>query len=357
MLESLLKNMESKFESRRAVNETYIIAELSANHNNDLDLAIRTLEAMAKSGADAVKVQTFTADSMTLNVNHPNFMTRPDSAWAGQKLYDLYQKGALPYDWHVPLQKRAIELGMDFFSSPFDLEAVDFLEKLNVPAYKIASLEINHIPLIQYIASKKKPIILSTGVATREDIDLAVETIRSDGNNQITLLKCTTAYPTLAEESNLNHIKWLKDTYGTQVGLSDHSMSPYVPANAVALGASVIEKHFILDRSMGGVDSHFSLEPAEFKQMVDAVRETEKSLGDYEYHLNEKSQSARRSMRSIFISQNVKSGDKVSFENIAVLRPGLGLHPNYYDQLIGKVFSKDFDKGTPLTVEELQWIN
>jgi pseudaminic acid synthase len=333
----------------------YIIAELSANHNNDVQLALNTIEAMASSGANAVKVQTFTADAMTLDLPSSDFMTRPDSAWAGQKLYDLYSKGALPYDWHPQLKAHANALGLDFFSSPFDLKAVDLLEELEVPAYKIASLEINHIPLIDKVAKTGKPVILSTGVASVEDIDLAVKTIRKY-HNDIALLKCTTAYPTLPEESNLLHIQSLISTFGVIGGLSDHSMSPFIPAVAVANGAKIIEKHFILDRKKGGIDSHFSLEPHEFKQMVAGVRETEKALGSKVYELNDKGRNARRSMRSIYVTEDIKAGQSFSDKNIGVIRPGYGLHPKYYYKVLGKTAVIDIKKGTPLKQAHLQTI-
>ena len=328
--------------------DTFIIAELSANHNNKLEVALKTVREMAKAGANAVKVQTFRPESMTLNLNNDLFKTRTDSAWAGQKLFDLYQKGALPYDWHTTIQKQAHDVGLEFFSSPFDEEAVDFLEKMKVPRYKVASLEINHTPLLKYIAKQGKPMILSTGVSRLSDIDHALETITTEGNNDISLLKCTTAYPTLPEESELSHIKWLKEHYQLTVGLSDHSMSKHIPSIAVALGATIIEKHFILDRKMGGIDSHFSLEPSEFKAMVDLVRETEKSLGGFAYQLHPKGISARKSMRSIIVTKKINKGELLSRENIAVLRPGNGLHPMNYDEIIGKKVLYDLEIGTPL---------
>ncbi len=333
--------------------KVYIIAELSANHNNDLDLALKTVREMAKSGADAVKVQTFTADSMTLDLDDARFQTRKDSLWSGQKLFDLYAKGSLPYDWHEPLKKEANRHGMDFFSSPFDIQAVDFLESLEVPAYKVASLEINHIPLIKHIASKKKPIIFSSGVATKEDLRLAISTSADSGNKELCVLKCTTAYPTLPEESELSQLIWLKNELGVEVGLSDHSMSPFIPSISVALGARIIEKHFILNRSYGGIDSKFSLEPEEFRLMVKGVRETEKSLGSHNYELGPKGKAARKSMRSIIVSKKILKGKKLDESNCSVLRPGIGMHPKYFEKIIGLKVNKDLNAGHPLHKDDI----
>lgn len=330
---------------------TYIIAELSANHNRDIKLAINTIKAMKASGANAVKIQTFTPDSMTLDSDKPWFMTREDSLWAGQRLYDLYKIAATPYEWHPELKKTAEDLGMDFFSTPFDREGVDLLESLGVPAYKIASLEITDIPLISYVASKGKPVIISTGIASMEDIELAVRTCRDQGNHQVALLKCTSAYPTPVEESNLGAIRFLGEKFGTVAGLSDHSLGIEIPIAAVAMGAKIIEKHFILDKSINTPDASFSLDPAEFRAMVTAVRSIEKAIQDEGYIVNEKMVSARRSARSLFAVKDIREGELLSRENIKSLRPGAGLHPRHYPELLGKRASRDIEKGTPLSWE------
>ena len=332
--------------------KTYIIAELSANHEQNLDTALEAVRAIKQTGADAVKVQTFKPESITLDSDQPWFRTREDSLWAGQKLFDLYKKAALPYEWHAPIQKEAHALGLDFFSTPFDFEAVDFLESLNVPAYKIASLEITHIPLIEYVAKKKKPVIISTGIATEDDIKLALETCKKAGNDQIILLKCTSAYPTPIEESNLRAIQTLKDKFHTVVGLSDHSLGVEVPMLSVAMGARVIEKHFILDKaSSTSVDKDFSLDKYEFKAMVDAVRLAEKALGDGNLKPTPKMVSARISARSLFIVNTLKKGERLARENLKVLRPGKGIHPQYLDAIIGKKVNVDVDFGTPVTFD------
>src|SRR5690554_6107506 len=283
-------------------NSLYIIAEISANHNNDLDLTYRTIDAIVESGADAVKIQTYKADSLTLDVESETFMASKGSIWEGRKLYELYQEGALPYEWHKPLKEYTESKGLEFFSSPFDKEGVDLLASLNVPRYKIASFEITDIPLIEYTAKQGKPIIISTGVASLSDIDLAVNTCRKVGNNDITLLKCTSEYPATPDMANLLTIPNLRDTFGVEVGLSDHTMGSTVPVVAVTLGARVVEKHFILDRSLGGVDAAFSMEPHEFKQMVDACHDALASLGEIKYELTERNKNRRR---SLFVSKDI----------------------------------------------------
>lgn len=332
-------------------NETYIIAELSANHNNDFQLALDTISAIAKTGADAVKVQTYTADSLTLDVDSELFMAKKGGPWEGRRLYDLYTEASLPYEWHLPLKEYTEALGLDFFSSPFDIEGVDFLESLNVNQYKIASFEITDIPLIKYVASKGKPIIMSTGVAELGDIELAVKTCREAGNTNITLLKCTSEYPAPMNKANLLTIPNLKETFGVQVGLSDHTMGSTVPIAAVALGAVVVEKHFILDRKLGGPDSSFSMEPDEFKEMVQAIRDTEKALGHVSYDVAESSKLRRR---SLFVSKDIKEGDIFTKENVRSVRPGHGLHPKYLSEIIGKIAVKDLLKGEPLKFTDIE---
>ena len=337
------------------MSKSYIIAELSANHQNDKQIALKTIDAIKDSGANAVKVQTFTADSMTLNINSPLFMAGESTIWAGRKLYDLYAEAALPLEWHAELKNHANSLGLDFFSSPFDKSNVDFLESINVPIYKVASLEITDIPLIKYIAEKGKPIILSTGVAKLSDIELAVETCRKVGNDQITLLKCTSAYPTPYEEVNLRTIPHMQETFGVKVGISDHSMGSEVAIGAIALGATVIEKHFILDRSMGGADSSFSMEPHEFKQMVEGVRNVELALGKVEYSLTSSAIETRGRARSLFISEDLRKGDVISEDNIKVIRPGNGIHPKYFWDVQGLKTKCDIKKGTPLSFNDLYY--
>lgn len=335
------------------IDKTYIIAELSANHCQDFNIAVKTIKAMKESGANAVKVQTFTPDGITLDSDKPWFKTREDSLWAGQRLYDLYKKAQTPWEWHQKLQKLATDLEMDFFSSPFDLEAIDKLETLNVPAYKIASLEITDVPLIKKAASTGKPIIMSTGIASLEDIDLAVETCKKAGNNNIALLKCTSAYPSPYNEINLKSIPFLHERYNLPIGLSDHTLGISIPVAAIALGAKIVEKHFILDKSLDSVDIDFSLDPKEFKAMVTAIRQAEQALGQHEYVVSPKMESAKRSARSLFAIKDIKKGELITTENIKSLRPGLGLHPKHKEAIIGKKATKDIEKGTPLSFDLL----
>ncbi|WP_027076558.1 pseudaminic acid synthase [Maribacter antarcticus] len=330
--------------------KVFVIAELSANHNNDLNLAKKTIDAIAESGADAVKVQTYTADSLTLNVDNEHFGPRKDGLWKGKTLYELFTEGSLPYEWHPELKKYSESLGLIFFSSPFDREGVDFLELLNVGLYKIASPEITDIPLISYVASKGKPMIMSTGLASLADIQLAVDTCRKEGNNDITLLKCTSEYPATPDMANLLTIPNLKETFNVKVGLSDHSFGSTVPVVAVSLGATVVEKHFVLNREKGGIDAAFSMEPHEFKHMVSSVKDAKDALGSVSYNLTDRNKNRRR---SIFIYKDVKKNDKISIENVKCIRPGNGLHPMYYNEIINKKFSQDLKAGTPLSWELL----
>lgn len=334
--------------------KTYIIAELSANHIQKIDIARKTIVAMKEAGADAVKLQTFTPDTMTMDSDKPWFQTRKDSLWAGQKLFDLYKKAQTPWEWHEELKNLSNKLGLDFFSSPFDPEAVRFLESLDVPAYKIASPEITDIPLIEEVAKTGKFIIISTGVANEKDIELAVETVRSEGNNQIALLKCTSAYPAPFDEINLRAIPLLKRRYQVIPGLSDHTLGIAVPVAAVALGARIIEKHFILDRNLPGLDRAFSLMPDEFKLMVDSVRQVEKALGEETLNLTESAEKARQSLRSLFVTKDLNKGDVLSEDNVRSLRPGNGMHPRFYDNVIGKKVNKKIEKGTPLASDMIE---
>ena len=329
----------------------FIIAELSANHLNDFDVAIRTVKAMKDAGADCLKLQTVTPESITLDSDKPDFVVKGGTAWDGRKLIDLYKEVQTPREWHQPLKELAEKLGMYFFSSPFDNEAIDFLDSLNVPAFKIASFEITDIPLIKYAASKGKPMIMSTGIAEEEDIKDAVDACYEVGNKQVVLLKCTSAYPTPFEEVNLNMIPTLREKFDCHVGLSDHTMGSTVPMGAVALGARVIEKHFILDRNMGGPDAGFSMEPDEFKAMVNSVREMEKALGQSEIAISEKSRKGRVFARSLYVVKDIKKGEAFSQENIRSIRPGHGMKPKHFDSIIGKKATQDIDCGTALAAD------
>ncbi|MGV6861917.1 MAG: pseudaminic acid synthase [Putridiphycobacter sp.] len=331
-------------------NKVFIIAELSANHNGSLDTAIKTIKAAKRTGADAIKLQTYTADTITLDAYQDDFIIK-GTIWEGQRLYDLYQKAYTPWEWHKELFKVAKEEGLVCFSSPFDKTAVDFLETLNCPIYKIASFEITDIPLIQYVASKGKPIIISTGIAAFEDIKLAIETCQKAGNNDITILKCTSAYPAPIEEANLIMMTQFAKDFNVKIGLSDHTLGTSLPMIATAMGASVIEKHFILDKSIGGPDASFSLDEKEFTKMVSSVRLAEKAIGKIGYEITEKQKQGRQHSRSLYITKDVKKGDKLTETNIRSIRPGFGMHPKHYHEILGKVFNGDFEKGTPLSFE------
>ena len=328
-------------------NKCFIIAELSANHGGKLNIALETIRAAKRAGADAIKIQTYTADTITLNSKKDYFKINQGTHWDGQYLYDLYKEASLPWEWHPKIFETAKEEGIVCFSSPFDNSAVDFLEELNTPIYKIASFEITDIPLIEYAASKGKPLILSTGIADIADIELAIETCKKVGNNDITILKCTSAYPADPKDSNLLTIPDIKKRFGVKVGLSDHTMGIEGPVVASALGATVIEKHFILDKSIGGADAHFSLDEKEFTEMVKAVRKAEEMMGKVDYEMTEKKKKSRQFSRSLFVVENVKKGDAITKENIRSIRPGYGLHPKYYDEILGKTFSEDVQRGEP----------
>ena len=329
----------------------FIIAELSANHNNDFDLAVKTIEEIAKTGSDAVKVQTYKPESLTIDMDTGIFAPKKEGLWKGYTPWQLYEEAAMPYEWQPELKKVAENLGLRFFSSPFDREAVDFLESIGNPIYKIASFEITDIPLIEYAASKGKPMIISTGVADEQDIEKAVNACRKKGNNDITLLKCTSDYPAKIEDANLINIPELKNKFKTKVGLSDHTMGSLVPILSVALGATVIEKHFILKRSLGGPDSSFSMEPDEFKTMVSEVRKAEKAIGNLGFHVPQSSKDRRR---SLFVVENVKEGEMVTEKNVRSIRPGLGMHPIHLSKVLKKRFKTDIAKGTPLNTDLLQ---
>lgn len=331
--------------------KTYVIAEMSGNHNMDFERAKQILTVAKESGADAVKLQTYTADTITLDCNDPCFQITQGTLWDGTTLYKLYQEAYTPWEWHVELQNLANKLGLDFFSSPFDFSSVDFLQKMNVPAYKIASFEITDIPLIRKVASTGKPVILSTGIATLADIELAINTCRSEGNENIVLLKCCSAYPAPYEDINLNTMVSMSDTFDCIIGLSDHTMGSAVAVAAVASGAKVIEKHLTLSRADGGVDSAFSMEPSEFRKMVDDIRIVEKAMGKITYDLTDKQIAEREHSRSLFIAEDMKCGDVFDERNLRSVRPGCGLHTKYYEKLLGKKINQDVKKGTPMKWE------
>ncbi len=330
------------------LNNCFIIAELSANHGGSLETALETVRAAKRSGADAIKIQTYTADTITINSKKKFFKINQDTHWDGLFLHDLYKKASLPWDWHKPIFNLASEIGIVCFSSPFDNSAVDLLEDLNTPIYKIASFEITDIPLIKYVASKGKPIIISTGIADIDDIKLAIEACKSVGNKDITILKCTSSYPAEPEDANLLTIPDIKQRFGVKVGLSDHTLGIECPVVAIALGATVIEKHFILDKSIGGPDAHFSLDEKEFTEMVSAVRKAEQMIGKVDYEMTEKKKKSRQFSRSLFVVKDVKAGDKITKDNVRSIRPGYGMHPKYYNKIMGSIFNKDISAGEPL---------
>ncbi|MBO3115231.1 pseudaminic acid synthase [Winogradskyella sp. DF17] len=332
----------------------FIIAELSANHNGDINVAIETIKAAKKTGADAIKLQTYTPDTLTIDCDNEFFRIEEGTLWDGKSLYQLYGEAYTPWEWHETLFRVAQEEGLLCFSSPFDKTAVDFLEQFNPPAYKIASFEIQDIPLIEYTAQKGKPIIISTGIAEQKDIELAVETCRAAGNNDIALLKCTSSYPAPLELANLNTIPDIKSRFNVEVGFSDHTYGFLAPVVATTLGAKIIEKHFILDKSIGGPDADFSLDFDEFKEMVGKVRDTEKLLGTVSYEVSKKVEKNRKFARSLFVVKNVKSGDIVTEDNIRSIRPGYGLHPKHYKTLLGKRFVKNIERGQPLALEMIE---
>ena len=337
------------------INDTskvFIIAELSANHNGDLKTAIETIKAAKRAGADCIKLQTYTADTITIDSDKDDFVIK-GTIWDNQNLYKLYQEAYTPWEWHEQLFKAADEEGLICFSSPFDKTAVDFLENLNAPAYKIASFEITDIPLIEYVASKEKPVIISTGIAELEDIELAVDTCRKAGNNQIALLKCTSSYPAPIEEANMCMIKDLATRFNVISGLSDHTMGATVPIVATALGAKIIEKHFILDRTIGGPDASFSMNEKEFSEMVKSIRQAESAIGMINYKLTSKQQKGKDFSRSLYIFKDINVGDILTEDNVRSIRPGFGLHPKYLKTVLGKKITKKLTKGSRLLIDDI----
>jgi pseudaminic acid synthase len=321
----------------------YIIAELSANHNGDLQIALDTIKAAKEAGANAIKLQTYTADTITLNCKKEDFLVDGGTLWDGKNLYELYQEAYTPWKWHKELFDYARNIGIDIFSSPFDKTAVDFLEQFNPSAYKIASFEITDYELVRYTASKGKPIIISTGIALEDEIQDVIDICKSVGNENIILLKCTSEYPAPLNQANLKTIPILKQKYNVEVGFSDHTLGSTAPIVAIALGAKVIEKHFIIDKSIGGADCEFSMEAKDFKQMVTAIRETEKLLEGVDDFKIEK--SGRRFSRSLYVCKDIKKGENFTQENIKSIRPGYGLHPKYLNDILGTTAKKDYKFG------------
>jgi pseudaminic acid synthase len=331
----------------------FIIAELSANHNGSLEIALETIRAAKRAGADCIKLQTYTADTITLDSKKKDFLIK-GTIWEGKSLHQLYQEAFTPWEWHAEIMKVAKEEGLICFSSPFDPTSVDFLEELNVPAYKIASFEITDIPLIEYVASKGKPVIISTGIATVDDIELAIDACHRMGNHDIALLKCTSSYPAPIEEANMVMVKDLADRFGVISGLSDHTLGSTVPVVATCFGAKIIEKHFILDRSIGGPDASFSMNEQEFASMVKAVREAEKAIGKVDYNLTDKQLKGRDFCRSLYVVEDIKEGELITLENVRSVRPGFGLHPKYLQKILGKQVNCNLEFGTPM---DLKFVN
>lgn len=328
---------------------TFIVAEMSANHLMDFDRAVAIMQAAKDAGADAIKIQTYTPDTITLDCDAPCFQITQGTIWDGTTLHKLYQTAYTPWEWQPKLKQIAEDMGLVFFSSPFDLTSVDFLEEMDVPVYKVASFEINDIPMIKKIAKLGKPIIMATGIAYMSDIELALKTCREAGNENVILLKCCSAYPAPYEDINLKMIPSLKETFDCVTGLSDHTMGTAVATAGVALGAKVVEKHLTLSRADGGADAAFSMEPHEFKEMVDNIRMVEKAVGRVTYDLTEKQKNSRDHSRSLFVAKDMKKGDVFTEENLRSVRPSCGLHTQYYEELLGKKISKDAKLGTPMS--------
>lgn len=328
----------------------FIIAELSANHNGNIEVALETIKAAKRSGADCIKFQTYRADTITLDSKKEDFLIK-GTIWDGRNLFELYQEAYTPWEWHETLFKAAEAEGLICFSSPFDPTSVELLESLNVPAYKIASFEITDIPLIELVASKGKPVIISTGIATIEDIELAIDACHRMGNHDVALLKCTSSYPAPVEEANMVMVKDLAERFGVISGLSDHTMGSTVPVVATCFGAKIIEKHFILDRTIGGPDASFSMDEAEFTAMVRAVREAESAIGIVDYTLTKKQVQGRDFCRSLYVSEDIKAGDVFTDLNVRSVRPGFGLHPKYQKDILGKKALQNLEKGDRFSLD------
>ena len=326
----------------------YLVAEMSANHHHSLDGALRTIEAAAQAGADAIKVQTYTPDTLTIDCDEPWFQVGQGTIWAGRTLYDLYREAYMPWEWQPALQEKALSLGLDWFSTPFDETAVEYLAALNVPAFKIASFEINDHGLLRAVAMHRKPVILSTGMANEREIEEALEVLQANGNPAVVLLKCTSAYPSPPGEMNLRAIPYLADRFGVPAGLSDHTLGTTVAIAATALGACVIEKHFTLSRAIPGPDSAFSLEPQEFHQLVESVRTVEEALGSVSLGVGATETGSTVFRRSLFVVDRVKKGEPFTAKNVRSIRPGYGLAPKHIASVLGKMAASDIDRGTPL---------
>jgi len=336
------------------LSKVFIIAELSANHNQKLDVALQTIRAAAEAGADAIKLQTYTPDTITIDCDNEYFRINQGTIWDGQTLYNLYKQAYTPWEWHEKLFAEAQNCGLMCFSTPFDFSAVDFLEQFNPPAYKIASFEIFDTPLIAKVAKVGKPVIISTGLATLNDIEDALTVCYQQNNHQIALLKCTSSYPAPIEKANLLTIPDMKQRFGCEVGLSDHTLGITSPVVSVALGARIIEKHFILDKSIGGPDAAFSLDKEEFALMVKHVREAEKALGQVSYELDEKAQASKELGRSLFVVKDIPQGQELTPENIRSIRPGYGISPKYYYEVLGKKAKRELKRGAPLKWDDLE---
>lgn len=331
----------------------YIIAEMSANHAGSIERAKEIIYAAKESGADCVKTQTYTADTLTINCNNQYFQIT-DGTWSGENLYKLYQKAYTPWEWQAELKAEADKIGIDFFSTPFDKTSVDFLEEIGIKFYKIASFELVDIPLIEYVASKNKPIIMSTGMGTLGEVEEAVNAVRRQNNNQLALLRCASAYPAITDEMNLKTMINMKETFGVPVGLSDHSMGSLGAVTAVAMGASIIEKHFCISRNISNPDSSFSMEADEFAAMVRDIRTVEKAMGKVKYGSMNQEKDNVKFRKSIFAVKNIKAGEKLTSENIRIIRPGYGLMPKYYNDILGKEATIDIEKGTPIQFEIIE---
>lgn len=331
----------------------YIIAEMSGNHAGSIERAKDIIYAAKECGADCIKIQTYTADTMTIDCDNPYFQIT-EGTWEGENLYKLYQKAFTPWEWQEELSKEAKKVGIDFLSTPFDQTSVDFLEKLELPFYKIASFELVDIPLLEYIASKKKPIVMSTGMGSLEEIEEAIEAIYGQGNHDLALMKCSSAYPAKREQMNLRTIKDMQERFHVPVGLSDHSMGSFSATTAVALGASIIEKHFCLSRTIKNPDCTFSMEPHEFKQMVEEIREVEKALGKVSYGVSKQEEYNTRFRRSLFVVKDIATGETLTKDNIRSIRPSNGLKPKYMKDVLGKKANKPLAKGTPLSFEDIE---
>lgn len=334
--------------------KVFIVAEMSANHNGSKEIALETVHAAKRAGADAIKIQTYTADTITLDSDKPDFQIKQGTLWDGQTMHQLYQKAYTPWEWHKDIFDEAKKLGLVCFSTPFDNSAVDLLESLENPIYKIASFEITDVNLIEYCARKMKPMVISTGIATEDDIELAVQTCRKVGNNDITLLKCTSAYPAPVEKSNLCMIKDMAEKFGVKTGLSDHTLGSFAPILSVALGGIMIEKHFIIDRSIGGEDCSFSMDEKEFAHMVTEVRLAEQAIGQVTYELDPLVLPEREFGRSLYVAKDVKAGDIITVSNVRSVRPIFGLHPKFLSKIIGKKFAKDVEKGERMSLNLVQ---